>query len=253
MSVKLIAKLKRPPFVHNFVRQIGESESATVKKVVQFASAKITKTYVPAQKIIIDVLRLGISKEQAVKAALLSNPVTSRAINAEFVSSFHEYADEVGILRKPTFIDDISPYRASHDVSVPVKPLAILAEQAGLVPLFAFGWASIPFSDFQFRLMMTIIEDAVFTLEDYRRSNGVFVAFPKVKNVDGVMVRTKFEWKRGDYALLSKRELQDIFDYYKSALIKAELLIAKVSTSKSKFENDDLGSELSGQGDLFQK
>lgn len=253
MSADPIAKLKKPPFVHNFVRQIGESESATIKKAVDFALAKITKTYLPSNKIILDILRFGIAKEVAVKAALLSRPINSRKMNADFVSEFHDFVCQNGIINSPSFLDDISPYRAAHDVVVPVKPSAIIAKPDGLTPLFAFGWASIPFSDFQFRLMMTIIEDAVFTLDDYRESNGIFVAFPKVKNPGGEYVRTKLEWKRGDYSLMSRNELRDIFEYYKSALVKAEEIVRESWVGKRAVDRSEDTVVDFGQSDLFSK
>ena len=75
----------------------------------------------------------------------------------------------------------------------------------------------------QRRLLMTVLEDAVFSLTDFQNSPGEFISFPKG---DNSKVRSPEVWKRGDYELLSKAEMKDQIELYLKALAIAKNIIA---------------------------
>ena len=221
---KLASKLERPPYVHNFVRYIYPDVPQTTKALVSFALGRPPYTYLAGNKVIADRILLGIDRLTALKAAAQHGHQKSRPLNVEYVDAFFDYDESIGLSRLPSFDQVVEPFRISRSISVPVKPLAVCSEAGRLKAVFSVGWASMPLIRSQWRLLFTMIEDAVFTLSDFRDADGVFCAFPRThKAMPGS--RAALVASRGDYELLNSSELQEQLDVYLTALENSQSIL----------------------------
>ena len=153
--------------------------------------------------------------------------VNSRGIVAEYVGAFYDYDEVRKYSGKPTYDEMVEPFRIGKGLFVPVKPLVNIVENGKLVPIFSVGWATFPLSDFQMRLLATVLEDAVFSLSDFKNSPGEFICFPKAgKKQDAT--RKPHIWTRGDMNLLSQAELRDCLDMYLEALEEAKAILREM-------------------------
>jgi hypothetical protein len=217
-------KLERPPYVHNWVRNVGPDLQSTIKRLVRLAHSFPTKTYSAATPIIIDRVISSLDRATAVRAALTTGHINSRQIVADYVNAFYDHDENRRYSGRPTFDGMIEPFRITKGLFVPVKPLVNIIENGKLVPIFTVGWATYPLSKFQESLLATIIEDAVFSLRDFRNSPGEFLCFP----LDGKgenAIRKPYVWHRGDISLLSQGELRDSLAMYVEALEAAKQIL----------------------------
>lgn len=165
----------------------------------------------------------------------------------QFVSAFYDFDEVRNYSGMPSYDQFVEPYRASRDVKIPVKPLIVISEDGMLKPLFIVGWASMPLTLYQRRLLMTVIEDAVFSLTDFQRSTGEFVCFPRI----GPNRRPEV-WQRGDFELLSRVAMEDQLAIYSEALAQAkEILGADRKTAHREADHDSASEQNSSQQDLF--
>lgn len=221
-------KLDRPPSVANWVRNNRQSEAATVRTLIRFERGKPIKSYAAGNKIVQDALILGLDEETALSSAMTKGRSNSRDLNYEYVSAFYKSREDLGLLGLPAYQEFVSPFRISRALSVPVQPTAVLRTPDYLLPIFCFGWQSIPLTLFQQRLMMTVLEDAVFSLTDFLHSPAKVCFFPKLSSNDGSeAARRAVVWERGDFELLPHNELRHQTDMYARALAEAKRLIAE--------------------------
>lgn len=144
-----------------------------------------------------------------------------RIANIEFLDSFCDYADRRGYQATAAYSDFAAWFQLGRDLSVPVKPTLVAREHGQLKPIFVFGWKSVPLNIFQRRLLMTILDDAIFSLTDFQTSDAEIVFLPEV---DGI--RSPEIWHRGDYELLSATELRNQVEQFLSARDAAYPIIA---------------------------
>jgi len=111
---------------------------------------------------------------------------------------------------------------------MPVKPTLVAREAGQLKPIFTFGWKSVPLTLFQRRLLMTILEDAIFSLTDFAESDAEIVFLPE--NEAGQ--RVPEVWHRGDYDLLSETELRNQLEVFLSAREAAYPIIGQWLAAK---------------------
>lgn len=219
----VIKKLDRPPSAHNWVRYIHGDVLKTARALVAFATAAPQITYVAGMPIVRDRVTLKLDRETALKAASSRGHKKSRPFVTEFVGAFIDFDEVRNYSGFPSFDQEVAAYQIGRDIRVPVKPLVVISEQGVLKPIFTVGWATMPLALHQRRVLMTVLEDAVFSLTDFQRSPGEFVSFPKGGNSD---VRSPEVWRRGDYSLLSKAEMQEQIDIYLQALQMAKEMLA---------------------------
>ncbi|MCB4767017.1 hypothetical protein LGR54_00180 [Ancylobacter sp. Lp-2] len=217
-----VTKLERPPYVHNWVRYNYADEVKTTKALVSFVRAIPQTTYVAASPIVRDRIIFGLDRETAMIAAMSKGPPKSRSHVAKLVSAFYDYDQGRKYSGSPSYDQFVHPFPVSRTIQIPVKPLLIIAEGGQLKPLFLFGWSTMPLDTFQRRLLMTIVEDTVFSLTDFQNSDGEFICFPK--NEHGI--RAPEVWHRGDYNSLSPQELKQKIEIYLTALKRAKLILA---------------------------
>lgn len=224
---KLVKKLKRPPYVHNLVRYIKDDVDSTTKALVSFAKGYPLYTYVAGNSIIFDRLLLNLDRNTAMKAVLNKGHKNSRMHNSEYIKAFYDFDEDRGLSRMPAFDQMVAPYRINREISVPVKPLAVLTESGRLNAIFSVGWQTMPLSNMQWRLLMTMMEDAVFTLTDFHDAHGEFCSFPRSIKTDKNSRKPQIV-KRGDFDLLSKAVMQEKLDIYLQALEKARLILSEI-------------------------
>lgn len=220
-------KLDRIPYVHNWVRNLGSDVDGTTKNLVRLALSFPQKSYAAATPIIYDHIAAGLDRKTALKAAETTGRSNSRTIVREYVEAFFDYSEERNYRGLPTYDEMIEPFRIGKGLSVPVKPLINIVEHGKLVPIFTVGWASFPLSTFQRRLLATVLEDAVFSLSDFRHSPGEFVCFPKA-GTGPEATRKPLVWKRGDLDLVSAYEMRDCLHMYIAALEKAKAILREM-------------------------
>lgn len=218
----LFRKLDRIPGAPNFVRYNFEEVAKTLKAYVQFAKGMPTVSYAAGVTIIKDLVLGYIDGAQAIKAAVRLKDSPSREAVISFVEAFCKYAEERCYQATPAYVDFSVYFQLGRDLYLPVRPTLVAREAGQLKPTFVFGWKSIPLTRFQRRLLMTILEDAIFSLTDFCDSDAEIVFLPA--NEDGE--RVPEVWHRGDYDLLSDDELRNQLEVFLSAREAAYPIIA---------------------------
>ncbi len=218
-------KLDRPPYVHNWVRYNHPDQDKTTKALVAFAISMPRITYVAGATIIRDRIALKLDRETGLRAAQSRGHKKSRPYVTEFVTAFYDYDETRNYSGLPSYDEYVAPYHISRDIRVPVKPLIVISENGVLKPIFVVGWASMPLTRFQRRLLMIVLEDAVFSLTDFQQSPGEFVCFPRLEGTNSG-ARSSEVWHRGDYESLSHAELKEQIEIYLAALTQAKAILA---------------------------
>ncbi|MDD1531550.1 hypothetical protein C7U92_30640 [Bradyrhizobium sp. WBOS7] len=257
--LKILRKLDFPPAGPNWVRFIFDDVRPTAKAILSFAKGQPAFGYQPGYRAIKDRLELGIGLDAAIKVAASKGAPAGRVQNKQLVEAFFDY-DETRRYSSSNPIEfEKEFFRVSRDVLVPVAPLSIIREKGKFVPLFVCGWANNPLRLLQRRLLMTVYEDAFFSLTDYQASPGEVLFFPQSearKQEEANENCREIElWRRGDYDLLSKAELSDCVEIFALAREQARsILQSEIDElrNRMKAENavDEVGPSLE---DLFHK
>ena len=229
----IFRKLDRIPGAPNFVRYNFQELVKTTKSYVQFAKGMPTVSYVHGITIIKDLVLGIIDVSQARKAAQKIKDSPSRQPVIEFVDAFCNYAQSRRYKATAAYSDFGTSFTIGRNLYVPVKPTLVAFEDDQLKPIFVFGWKSVPLNTFQRRLLMTILEDAIFSLTDFADSDAEIVFLPQV---DGV--RTPEVWNRGAYELLSESELRNQMEIFLSARESAYPIISDWLKSKKQNKPD---------------
>jgi hypothetical protein len=219
---KLLRKLDRPPSAPNWVRFVCDDPLQSAKAIFSFVNGRPSFNYFPSYKASKDRIELRISREEALAVARNNGAPLGRERNEELVEAFFDY-DEVRTYSASNPIGFEKEYfRISRDVQVPVAPISVIREHGKFVPIFMCGWESIPLRLRQRRLLMTVYEDAFLSLTDYQTSPAQFLFFPKL---DRSKERSSLPWLRGDYELLSKKQLNECVEIF---LLARELVRKKI-------------------------
>lgn len=252
-SKAIFNKLDKIPSAPNFVRYNFEELYKTLKAYISFAKGMPTVSYIQGIKIISDlVLGHNSSIEQAIDAANRLPESPSKPHVVELVSAFCIYAEERQYDAKPAFSDFESTFHIGRKLYVPAKPTLVALENGKLKPVFIFGWKTVPLNTFQRRLLMTILEDAIFSLTDFIESDAEIIFFPEVEVHSQGKLRKPEIWNRGDYNLLSDSELMNQMELFLSAREQAYPIIKDWIASKKAPANDDKTKpENTDQQDLF--
>lgn len=234
----IFRKLDRIPAAPNFVRYNFDDLVKTLKAYVAFAKGMPTVTYAEGIKIIRDLVLGLIGIEQAKKAAYRLPPSPSRKSVIEFVEAFCLYASERHYQGVPAFSEFSVSFAIGRNLFVPVRPTLVSREGGKFRPTFVFGWKSVPLDDFQRRLLMTMLEDAVFSLTDFQTSDAEIVFLPET---DGI--RSPEVWNRGDYELLSEVQLRNQMELFLSAREQAYPIIQEWLQSRQGVQKQDQPTE----------
>lgn len=215
-------KLEKPPHVPHWVRYLYRDVVKTESELIAFARAFPRYTYSHGMRLLNDRFQFRADWETLLKSADNDGRPNSRHLCRELLEGVRDFEDRYNLVGFKAYDFEVLPFRVSRDISVPVKPLTTLNQNGVLEPVFVFGWATFPLTEYQTRLMMTVIEDAVFSLSDYQKSKGHFIVLPR-SGESGK--RQAQAWQRGDYSLLSQRELGEQLDVYLIALERAKRIL----------------------------
>ena len=249
MSIVKTVKVERPPYAHNWVRYNHPTVPETTKALVSFIMGAPQITYVAGMPIIRDRIVLGLDRATALRAAATKGHKKSQPYVSKFVEAFLDYDEVRQYSGLPAYDQYVAPYQINRDIRIPVKPLVVISEGGVLKPIFVVGWATMPLTLFQRQLLMTVLEDAVFSLTDFQNSPGEFLSFPHLKGSNSAQ-RTPLIWKRGDYGLLSATRMKEQAETYLEALASAKAIIAEKQKAKAKQQPSDTPDEASIQTEL---
>jgi hypothetical protein len=239
-------KIERPPYAHNWVRYNFPELEKTIKALVAFMESAPQITYAAGMPIIRDRIALKLDKDTAIKAAANRGHKKSRPYVQELVQAFYDYDETRNYSGLPSYDQYVAPFQVSRDIKIPVKPLIVISEDGLLKPIFVVGWATLPFNNFQHRLLSTVLDDAVFSLTDFQRSPGEFICFPRGEGTNSGQ-RRPLIWKRGDYNLLSAGELKQQIELYQEALAAAKNIVSEKKDKKARTQPE---SELKSKNQL---
>lgn len=208
----IFKKLDKIPAAPNFVRYNFSDVGRMTKAYVQFAKAMPSVTYRDGITLIKDLVLGHTGPEQALIAAQRRPDSPSRQAVIDFVEAFCGYAAVRNYQATPAYSDFAASFPIGRDLWIPVKPTLVAREHGQLKPIFVFGWKTVPLDRFQRRLLMTILEDAVFSLTDFQDSDAEIVFLPEH---DGQ--RVPEIWHRGDHELLSQSEMNGQIELFLTA------------------------------------
>ncbi|MBQ8105062.1 MAG: hypothetical protein IJ127_19525 [Afipia sp.] len=222
---KLLRKLDRPPSGPNWVRFIHDDPIRTAKAILAFLFGIPPFTYQGAYRAAKDRIEWGISDEAAIQVALAKCSPIGRAHNEALIRAFLRYARERNYATQNPIGFENGAFRISRGVVVPVAPLSIIREHKKFVPIFMCGWSALALTLRQRRLLMTVYEDSFLSLTDYQQSPAEVLFFPRI---DASSKERESEvWHRGDYDLLSQRELDESVEIF---LLAREIVRNQLTT-----------------------
>jgi hypothetical protein len=258
--LKTLRKLDFPPAGPNWVRFIFDDVARTAKAMLTFAKGQPGFGYQPAYRAIKDRIELGIDLDTAIKIATSKGAPAGWTQNRHLVEAFFDYDETRKYSASNPIEFEKEFFRVSRDVIVPIAPVSIIREKGKFVPVFVCGWATNPLLLLQRRLLMTMYEDAFFSLTDYQDSPGEVLFFPKNEvlksETDEKNLRESEIWRRGDYDSLSEAELNQCVEIFASAREMARQTLQddiRQIQDKVRAEGVDLTESPVNQDDLFTK
>jgi hypothetical protein len=208
---KLLRKLDRPPAGPNWVRFVCDDPMESASHIFSFVNGQPPFNYFPGYRAARDRVELHISEENAIKSASSKGAPLGRERNKEFIEAFLRHDAKRQYTSSNPVKFETEFFRVSREVKIPIAPVSIIRERGNFVPLFMCGWERIPLRLRQRRLLMTIYEDAFLSLTDYQKSPAEILFFPKL---DGAKERSAVTWMRGDYGLLSAKQLNECVEIF---------------------------------------
>lgn len=222
-AAKVIAKLHRPPTVQNWVKSIRPRRDDTAFALHNFALFGPKISLQPIARIIKQVVVDGIDLAQALKCADRIKDPRVRVYGKQILAAIHPYAEERSWRGIEVFADLEEFFRVSASVRVPVRPTFVLNVDGRLVPYFVICWARMDLTDYQKRILSTLITDAILSLEGFENSDAVIVCTPR--SSFSKIERVVYQWSVSSYPCLDQNERQELFDRYAGALSDAEMMI----------------------------
>ena len=220
---KAIRKLRRPPGVHNWVKNLRRRTDDMALSLYNTAVNGPRHSLKPVTDIIRAIVVDEISDVQAYKCASRISNARTRAYAIQILDALLPYIRERGWRGVQIFKDMVEWYPVAANVSVPVRPTFVLNDGKRVVPYFVICWASIGLADYQKHILTTLIEEAILSQEEFEGSDAVIVCVPR--HSFSKTERYVVEWKLSDYSALTKEEKADLFARYGSALAEAEKMI----------------------------
>ena len=220
---KLIRKLRRPPTAHNWVKSIKGRRDETAKALHDFALNPPRSSLLAAIGICVQIVVDGISSAQAQKCVEKIKKDGDRERASWIIRAFSAHAKAQGWSGIQVFRDMVEFYHVSAGVKVPVKPTFVLNDDGKLVPYFVIAWSRMDLSPYQLRILGTIIQEAILTLEDFQGSDAVIVCTPVAPYCK--KERQVFEYRVSNFEPLTDEEKQELFDRYAGAMDDAEKML----------------------------
>jgi hypothetical protein len=220
---KLLEKLRKPPAVHNWVKNIRNRRDDTASALHNFVINPPRTSLIATVNICIQVVVDRISLDQAIKCAKgIKDPQSSERAQW-IVRAFHKVASDKGWEGIQVFRDMIEFYPVSAGVRVPVKPSFVVNDNGKLTPYFLICWAKMDLSIYQRRVLSTLISEAILSLEEFQGSDAVVICTPVASY--SKKERHVFSWKVSEQKPLDAEEKQALFDRYAGAMADVEKML----------------------------
>lgn len=220
---KAIQKLRRPPAVQNWVKNLRKRTDDTAQSLYNTVVNGPRHSLKQVTDIIRQVVVDRIDDNTAHKCAALIKNARTRAYARYILRAFLPYARERAWQGVQIFKDLAEYYAVAANVDVPVRPTFVINSNGKIIPYFVICWAEIGLSHYQRRILTTVIEDAILSLEEFEGSEAVIVCVPR--HAFSKTERHVVEWKLSDYPPLSADEKAELFERYGNALAEAERMI----------------------------
>lgn len=227
---KAILKVRKPPALPNWARHNFPSVGPTAQALANFAlgGPRITlqKIYKIIGWMIIDQLPMKMVRAMIDE---IDDPIVRKA-GHEIATAFEKYNLERNFDGIQALHNWGTVYPLARDVFVPVKPAFIIIEAGKLKPVFLLGWSKLDLTDYQIRLMLTIIHDAVLTRQEFMDCDAEVLCFPRV----APEVRKVQSFKVSECDLMKPREVSSQIEVYGSALDIVPDLIRTIAERRAK-------------------
>jgi hypothetical protein len=218
---QVLAKLDKPPAAPNWARSNFQEKARTRSALINLALGFPQISYQWAHRIIQIIIADKRTDDQAVELLNRICPPSQWDHNLHLLHAFLDYNKERKFDGIQVFDEFCGYFRAGPDVSVPVRPTAVIRENGVLKPIFVVGWAHNGLKYYQRRLLTSIYEDAIYSLTDFVSSPGEVLFFPE----NGYGARKVDRWHRSSYSPLSRRELTEQIERFIEAREEARSLI----------------------------
>lgn len=208
-SEQAVKRILRPPSVVNWASHNHRRFDETRNELLRFAQVPPKHSLGSVYEICEAIVTDRISFEQAMKCVDSVKHPLAREAAREIIPVFFSYAQSSHLDGLPTFKDFRSPYpigRSADDstITVPVIPTFTILREDRPTPVFMIGWASRQLTDYQKKLLSTVIHNAILTQQDFLGSNALIIRSPRSKLTN---TRTIQDWWVRDYPLLTNDDL----------------------------------------------
>lgn len=220
---KVISKLKKPPAVINWVKNIRPRTDDTATSLANFALNPPHHSLQPVYNVIRQIVVDGISDEQAYKCLSKIKDEKVRAYGRQILSVLLPHIRENNWRGVEIYSGMTEYYPVGANVDVPVRPTFVINDGKKLIPYFIVGWASVGLTHYQKSILSSIISESIMTLEEFQGSECYIVCVPRYKF--SKTERYVTQWEIGAHALLTKDERDSLFERYSNALGIAEKII----------------------------
>lgn len=204
-----LRKLDNPPAAENWSRMQYPEVQRTAKKLLSFLKSSISWNYSISRKCAQYYVEDGISREQAIKIVETKGSAIGRPFNREVVDAWFDMVDAEPIQGVRAFDQLVEWFPLGRGISVPIRPLTVIRQSGRFAPIFFNPWSKIAFSSYQASLYMSVLEHSLFRLTDFEDSQGKIIFLPSVKDEYGQTNRKPLIWERGQFQLLSQKELNE--------------------------------------------
>ena len=211
-----IAQVRKPPSLPNWVRLNHRRRDETARRITRFVLSKPRHALSQVYSIAADYVTLRISMPDVLTALTkIRNPLVAR-LGKEILSVLLPWLDKQKIEGLQVFHNANYSYPIGRGIVVPVKPTFVFLDDGRLTPVFVIGWSSMPFSDYQKKLLATIIHRAVLTQEGYEDSDAYVICVPRIQGSRSE--RWVRPWRVSQVPLLTDEQLAAQFDCFGNAL-----------------------------------
>ncbi|MEF3048507.1 hypothetical protein [Pseudotabrizicola sp. L79] len=203
-------KINRPPAAEHWSRMQHPEVNRTAKRLIAFLRGSVTWNYQATRNAARYYIEDAIDRETAQKTVAMKGNPAGRPHNRDAVDAFFDYVENFPIRGVPAFTSLVEWFPIGPDAKpLPIRPLSVTREGGLFVPNFLNPWSEIAFDSYQASLYMTILERSVFRLTDFEDSPGRIIFLPKWQIGPREWKRKAVIWTRGQFPLLSDRELND--------------------------------------------
>ncbi|UYY59945.1 hypothetical protein [Sphingomonas sp. S2-65] len=220
-----VEEMRRPPSLANWVRLNDRRRDETTLRITRFALAKPRHALAQIYRLVADYVTLGVSAATTRSGINLILDPLVRKLGHEIATALLPWLDKNGIKGLRAFDGMIERYPIGRNITIPVRPTFVYNREGKLTPVFIIGWSSVSLSDFQKRLLATMIQRVILTQEDFEGSDALILFVPRLRFSKSVR-EVREVWVNKTW-LLTDDELRRQFDCYGNALDDAVPIILR--------------------------